>query len=93
MQLAVAVSMARVAGKLLILQIVYFLHSSAYAQLDDFSSSGDNPTDFSSSGDNPIDPTQVDYEFGDDGDYEYPFPYDTEDVDICRHYPAGSCMQ
>lgn len=81
---AVAVSMARVAGKLLILQIFCFLYSKASAQLDDV----EPVYDFSSSGDTTTDPTLVDYEYGDE-DYDYPFPFVPEEVNICRGYPLG----
>lgn len=82
---AEAVSMApRIVS---ILQIVGFLCSLASAQLDDLKTA----YDFSGSGNIPSDPTLVDLEpgAGDDGDYEYIFPFVPEDVDICRGYPLG----
>lgn len=78
--------MARVSGKLLLLQIVVILCcSSASAQYEDLQ----NAYDFSSSGSGAgegTDPTLVDYEYD---DYEYIFPYIPEEVDICRRYPLG----
>jgi hypothetical protein len=76
--------MARVAGKLLLLQIVCILCFWATAQfedIEDFKSSGSGSGDASN-------PTFVDYE----EDYTLPFPYIPEEVDICDTYPLGMCI-
>lgn len=75
--------MARVAGKLLLLQIIGFLYCSATAQYEDLENFSGDLENFS--GDVP-DP---DYEDGDDEDFDYGIDYIPEDVDICHTYPSG----
>lgn len=72
--------MARVAGKLLLLQIIGFLYCSATAQYEDLE-------DFSGgfSGDARF----PDNEFGDDEDFDYEIDYIPDGVDICHTYPSG----